>query len=479
MITSGGGAAAITEVGEAVSGQGSDGEASGGGAMTFAQSHNQVLLRRLRSRDATIGVVGLGYVGLPLALACVQAGFRVIGFDINATRIEAINAGERVISYLDEATTQAALASGRFTASNDFAELSVPDAILICVPTPLTRHRDPDLSYVIATSEAIAKTLRPGQLVVLESTTWPGTTREVVQPLLEQGGCKVGHDCFLAFSPEREDPGNLNYSTRSIPKVVGADDAASLAVAKALYEAVVAEVVTVSSAAAAEATKLTENIYRAVNIALVNELKLVYGEMNIDVWEVIAAAATKPFGFVPFYPGPGLGGHCIPVDPFYLTWKAREYGMETRFIELAGQINTNMPKVVVDRLAAALNERAGKAVNGSRILLLGMAYKPNVEDVRESPSLVLMELLEGRGALCDFHDPHVETIPATREHASLAGRRSVAIDAAGLAGYDAVLIATDHASVDYALVAAYGKLVVDTRNTLARRGLATDRVIKA
>jgi UDP-N-acetyl-D-glucosamine dehydrogenase len=447
--------------------------------VSSAPSYCETLLARLRGRDAVIGVVGLGYVGLPLALACVEAGFRVIGFDINPARIEAINAGERVISYLDEAATRSALESRRLLATGDFTELSQPDAILICVPTPLTRHRDPDLSYVVATSEAIARALRPGQLVVLESTTWPGTTREVVQPVLEQAGRRVGLDCFLAFSPEREDPGNLSYSTRTIPKVVGADDPASLAAAKALYETVVAEVVTVSSTAAAEATKLTENIYRAVNIALVNELKLVYGEMNIDVWEVISAAATKPFGFVPFYPGPGLGGHCIPVDPFYLTWKAREYGMETRFIELAGQINTHMPKTVVDRLAAALSQRAGKALSGARVLLLGMAYKPNVDDVRESPSLVLMELLDRGGALCDFHDPHVAEVPPTREHASLAGRRSVAVDAASLAAYDAVLIATDHAAVDYALIAAHAPLVVDTRNALARRGVANERIVKA
>jgi UDP-N-acetyl-D-glucosamine dehydrogenase len=319
----------------------------------------------------------------------------------------------------------------------------------------------------------------PGQLVVLESTTWPGTTRELVQPILERGGLQTGEAIFLAFSPEREDPGNPHYSTRTIPKVVGADDERSRALTVALYEACIAKVVQVSSAAAAEATKLTENIFRSVNIALVNELKQVYQAMGIDVWEVIAAAATKPFGYMPFHPGPGLGGHCIPVDPFYLTWKAREYGMETRFIELAGQINTAMPRLVVDQLGEALNQASGKGLKGARILLIGAAYKKNVDDTRESPSLVLIELIEARGAACDFHDPHIAAIPPTREHPGLAGRRSQPVTPEALAAYDAVLVATDHDAVDWAAIAEHARLIVDTRNVFARLGLSQAKVVKA
>jgi UDP-N-acetyl-D-glucosamine dehydrogenase len=437
------------------------------------------LMARLQGRKATVGIMGLGYVGMPLALAGVEAGFRVLGFDVSGARVQAINDAQQVISYIGEDVMQAARASGRLEATTDFSRLAEADAILICVPTPVTRNRDPDLSFVVQTATSISEHLRPGQLVVLESTTWPGTTREVVQPLMEKGGLKVGSDVFLAFSPEREDPGNPNFSTKSIPKVVGADDPQSRALAIALYEQVVSTVVAVSTAAAAEAAKLTENIFRSVNIALVNELKLVYGAMGIDVWEVIAAASTKPFGFMPFYPGPGLGGHCIPVDPFYLTWKAREFGMETRFIELAGQINTAMPRVVVDALASAMNEAFAKGLKSSKILLLGVAYKKNVDDTRESPSLVLIELIEGRGAVCDFHDPHIAAIPATREHPGLAGRSSTALTAEAIAGYDAILVSTDHDDVDYALIARHAKLIVDTRNIFAKRGLTSAKVVKA
>lgn len=436
-------------------------------------------MARLDKREATIGIVGLGYVGLPLALAAIDAGFKVVGFDINAGRVAAINGAEQVISYIGSDVMQAAIDSGRLRATSDFSQLAEPDAILICVPTPVTKHRDPDLSYVSDTAETISKALRPGQLVVLESTTWPGTTREIVQPLMEGAGFTVGEDVFLAFSPEREDPGNPHFGTKTIPKVVGADDAQSRDLAVKLYEQMISKVVAVSSAAAAEATKLTENIFRSVNIALVNELKMVYGAMGVDVWEVIAAASTKPFGFMPFYPGPGLGGHCIPVDPFYLTWKAREYGMETRFIELAGQINTSMPRIVVDALAEALNQASGKGLKDSRILLIGVAYKKNVDDTRESPSLVLIEAVEGRGARCDFHDPHIAAIPPTREHASLAGRTSTPLTAQAIADYDAVLISTDHDAVDYAMLQANARLVVDTRNVFARLGLPMVRVVKA
>lgn len=446
--------------------------------MSKSASQFETLLARLEKRDATIGIVGLGYVGLPLALAGIDAGFNIVGFDINAGRVAAINAAQQVIRYIGEDIMRGAIDSGLFTATDDFARLAEADAVLICVPTPVTRHRDPDLSFVRDTAETISKHLRPGQLVVLESTTWPGTTREIVQPLMEATGLKIGEDVFLAFSPEREDPGNPNFGTKTIPKVVGADDPASRDLAVKLYEQMISKVVAVSSAAAAEATKLTENIFRSVNIALVNELKLVYGAMGIDVWEVIAAASTKPFGFMPFYPGPGLGGHCIPVDPFYLTWKAREYGMETRFIELAGQINTSMPRVVVDGLAEALNQAKGKGLRGARILLMGVAYKKNVDDTRESPSLVLIEAIEQRGAVCDFHDPHIDVIPPTREHASLAGRISQPLTPEMIASYDAVLVATDHDDVDYAMIQAKAQLVIDTRNAFARLGLPMDRVVK-
>ncbi|MCA6224867.1 MAG: nucleotide sugar dehydrogenase [Phenylobacterium sp.] len=441
--------------------------------------HRADLMERIRSRRAVVGVIGLGYVGLPLALAAVEAGFPVLGFDINPARVEAILAGRRVINYLPPEALPGALATGRLDATTDFARLAEADAVILCVPTPVTRNRDPDLSFVTASAASAAAALRPGQLVVLESTTWPGTTAEVVRPLLEAGGLTVGDEVFLAFSPEREDPGNAHYGTRTIPKVVGADDPASRDLAVALYEAMITRVVPVSSAAAAEAAKLTENIFRSVNIALVNELKLVYDAMGIDVWEVIDAAATKPFGYMPFYPGPGLGGHCIPVDPFYLTWRAREFGMETRFIELAGQINTAMPGLVVDRLARALSDHSARALNGAPILLIGAAYKKNVDDTRESPSLVLIEAIEARGAACDFHDPLIPEIPPTREHPGLADRRSVDLTEAALAGYDAVLIATDHDAVDYALLSRAARLVVDTRNAMARRGLPGDRVVKA
>jgi len=436
-------------------------------------------LSRLEDTTATIGVVGLGYVGLPLALAGVKAGYKVVGFDVSQARVEAINAGEQVISYLDPADMRDAIAAGQFEATTDFARLGEPDALAICVPTPLTRNRDPDLSYVVSTAQMIAGTLRPGQLVMLESTTWPGTTREVVQPILEAAGGIVGETLFLGFSPEREDPGNKSFNTHTIPKLVGADDPKSRKLAETFYGKTVAKVVPVNSAAVAEAAKLTENIFRAVNIALVNELKLVYSEMGIDVWEVIAAAATKPFGFQAFYPGPGLGGHCIPIDPFYLTWKAREFGIESRFIELAGQINTAMPRHVVGELSRALNAQSGKGLRGATILILGLAYKSDVDDLRESPSLTLIELIEAQGAHCDFHDPHIPTVPPTREHANLSGRSSIVLDAETIAGYDAVLIATDHSSVDYSAVAQHARLIVDTRNALAKRGIMTPQAVKA
>lgn len=430
-------------------------------------------------RDYDIGIIGLGYVGLPLSLAAVKAGFRVTGFDINSERVAGLNRGEPMIRHLAKDSVSEALATGRFIATDDFSRLSDMDAIIICVPTPLTKHGTPDLSFIRDTTATIAGTLRPGQLIVLESTTYPGTTTEVVKPILEETGLKSGRDFLLAFSPEREDPGNLDFSTTRIPKVVGGDGNEALAVANALYGALIEKTVPVSSTATAEAVKLTENIFRAVNIALVNELKIVYEAMGIDIWEVIEAAGTKPFGFMPFYPGPGLGGHCIPIDPFYLSWKAKEFDIPARFIELAGEINTRMPHRVVERLAEALDRRLGKGLTGARILLIGIAYKKNVDDIRESPALKLMELIEERGAKADYHDPHVAVIPATREYGRLKSRMSVPLDPATAGTYDAVVIVTDHDVIDYAQLCEDARLIVDTRNACHRAGVDCDRIVKA
>ncbi len=441
--------------------------------------HVAALLGRIVDRSCLIGIVGLGYVGLPLALAAAKARFRVLGFDINAARVAQLNRGESFVRHIPTEAINRAAREGRFKATDDFSRLDEADAILICVPTPLTRQREPDMSFIDATARAIAARLRPGQLVVLESTTWPGTTRERLKPVFERSGLVCGRDFFLAFSPEREDPGNTDYQTSTIPKVVGGEGIEALELAQALYDSLVVRTVPVSSTATAEAVKLTENIFRSVNIALVNELKVIYEPMGIDVWEVIEAAKTKPFGFMPFYPGPGLGGHCVPIDPFYLAWKAREFDTPTRFIELAGEINTAMPHYVVDRLARALDERAGRGMKGSRILVIGVAYKKNIEDTRESPSLRLMDLIEARGADVAFHDPHVATIPVTREHPALAGRRSLDLAPDAIAGFDAILIATDHDEVDYHALVAHGRIVVDTRNACARAGLTGDHVVKA
>jgi UDP-N-acetyl-D-glucosamine dehydrogenase len=437
------------------------------------------LMAALSRREAKVGIIGLGYVGIPLALTAAKAGFPVLGFDIDEARVAEINRGRSALKHIPNAAIADALREGRFQATADFDRLDEADAILICVPTPLTRHREPDLSHVVQAAQAIAYRLRPGQLIVLESTTYPGTTDEVIKPILEERGLRSGTDFFLAFSPEREDPGNTDFVTSSIPKIVGGDGADALGLAEVLYGALVVRTVPVSSAATAEAVKLTENIFRAVNIALVNELKVIYAAMGIDVWEVIEAAKTKPFGFMPFYPGPGLGGHCVPIDPFYLTWKAREYGIATRFIELAGEINTHMPNYVVGRLIEALDRHSGKGLTTARILVLGLAYKKNVDDTRESPSLKLIELLEHRGATVDYHDPFVPMIPMTREYAALAGRPSVPLAAAMLEGYDAVLIATDHDSIDYKTIARHAKLVIDTRNACGRVGLSPSTVVKA
>jgi UDP-N-acetyl-D-glucosamine dehydrogenase len=437
------------------------------------------LIARFAERSAKIGVIGLGYVGLPLVRSLAQQGFSVLGFDIDAGKVERLNRGESYIQHIDGESIAAMRRSGRFTATDDFARLNELDAVILCLPTPLTRHREPDLSFVERTAEAAAPHLRRGQLIVLESTTYPGTTREIMRPILERSGLRSGRDFFLAYSPEREDPGNPELAIGNIPKVVGGDGPEALRLVRALYDAVAASTVPVSSPETAEAVKLTENIFRAVNIALVNELKVVFEAMGIDVWEVIEAAKTKPFGYMPFYPGPGLGGHCIPIDPFYLTWKAREFGVTTRFIELAGEVNTAMPRRVVEKAVALLSERIGRAMNGARVLIVGVAYKRNVDDTRESPALTIIELLEARGALVDFHDPFLAEIPPTREHPQFAGRRSTPLAAEALAGFDLAIICTDHDAVDYSLLVERCPVVIDTRNICARRGLVSDRIVKA
>ncbi len=450
--------------------------------MTKAMTHAdplQDLLDRVARRETVIGIIGLGYVGIPLALTALSAGFRVAGFDIDKARVAQLNAGHCSFKHIDGTLIAQSVTDGRFTATSDFDRLAEADVIIITVPTPLSKNREPDLSFVEATAEAIAPRLRRDHLVVLESTTWPGTTEEIMRPRLERSGLKSGRDFYLAFSPEREDPGNARYSTASIPKVVGGEGEAALRYAQAVYDALVVKTVPVSSTRAAEAVKLTENIFRAVNIALVNELKVIYDRMGIDVWEVIEAAKTKPFGYMPFYPGPGLGGHCIPIDPFYLTWKAREFDITTRLIELAGQINTAMPAYVVDRLAEALDRRFGKGLSRSRILIMGVAYKKNIEDMRESPALRLIELIEDRGATTAFHDPFVAVIPPTREHSALAGRRTIDLSPEAIATFDAVLIATDHDGVDYAGLVDAARLVIDTRNACARAGITSETIVKA
>ncbi len=406
-----------------------------------------------------IGILGLGYVGLPLMLRFSEVGYRVLGFDIDPAKVEALMAGRSYIEHISVEAIGRALEQG-FAATTDFSRAKDCDALILCVPTPLNKYREPDLSYVIKTTESIIPHLRPGQIVSLESTTWPGTTDEELRPRLESTGMTVGKEVFLVFSPEREDPGNPSFTTRTIPKVLGGVTPACTQVGEALYGQVIDQLVTLSSTRAAEMTKLLENIHRAVNIGLVNELKIVCDRMDIDIHEVIRAAATKPFGFTPYYPGPGLGGHCIPIDPFYLTWKAREYGLNTRFIELAGEVNTNMPQWVVSKVADALNER-GKAVKGAKILMLGIAYKKNVDDRRESPSMILMELLEAKGAEISYSDPHVPRFLPMRKHDF--DLESIPLTPDTLAATDCVLLATDHDKFDYDLIKAHAPLIVDTR----------------
>lgn len=433
----------------------------------------------LRERKAIVGVIGLGYVGLPLCLTIAEAGMQVVGFDLDASKPPQLEKGVSYIKHIPSERIRSAINTSLFSATSDFTRLTDADAILICVPTPLTAHREPNLSYIISTGETIAQHLRIGQLIVLELTTYPGTTREVLRPILEKSGLKSGVDFFLAFSPEREDPGNKSFGTAQIPKVVGGEGTDALNLAVALYQGFLKQIVPVSSAAAAEAVKITENIFRAVNIALVNELKVVYKKMDVDIWEVIDAAKSKPFGFMPFYPGPGLGGHCIPIDPFYLTWKAREFGIATRFIELAGEINSDMPAYVVSELGIALDRQQKKGLNGSRILVIGLAYKKNIDDIRESPSLTLIELLEARGATVDFHDPFVRIIPPTREHQHLANRKSVDLTSDIVNSYDVTLISTDHDEIDYVSLVRWSRLVVDTRNACGRNSITGDNIVSA
>jgi UDP-N-acetyl-D-glucosamine dehydrogenase len=436
-------------------------------------------LAKLRECSQTVGVIGLGYVGLPLAVTIAARNLTTIGFDTDPAKLEILAAGTSYIDAVGRDALDQVSTSGRFSSTSEFARLGECDVIVICVPTPLTPYREPDLSYVIATAEQIARYLTPASLVVLESTTFPGTTREVLTPVLERSGLKAGHDFFVAYSPEREDPGNVRFRTATIPKVVAGDGAEATELVTMFYRQIIDEIVPVSSSATAEAVKITENVFRAVNIALVNELKVIFDAMGIDVWEVIDSAATKPFGFMPFYPGPGLGGHCIPIDPFYLSWKAREYELTTRFIELAGEININMPKYVVGRLRQVLDERTGRGLKGTHILLMGIAYKKNVSDTRESPAVRIMELLREQGALVDYFDPHVPVIPKMRSYPHLHGISSIPFEGISGTGYDAIVIATDHDAVDYAHLIETRLPIVDTRNVISRLGLSMATVYKA
>ncbi|QDT77222.1 UDP-N-acetyl-D-glucosamine 6-dehydrogenase [Gimesia maris] len=435
------------------------------------------LEQAIKDKTATIGIIGLGYVGLPLIDAFVNSGFKTMGFDVDQNKVEQLQAGKSYIQHIPSKTVTNWLEKKQFEATAEASRMKEADALLICVPTPLTTSRDPDLSYVEKTTEAIAASLRPGQLVVLESTTYPTTTRDVLLPILEATGLKVGEDYFLAYSPEREDPGNPDFSAAGIPKVVGGVDENSLRIAAALYEHAVVNVIQVSSVEIAEACKILENTYRAVNIAMVNELKTLFDRMNIDVWEVIDAAKTKPFGFQAFYPGPGLGGHCIPIDPFYLSWLARKEGQTTRFIELAGEVNTRMPRYVIDRLSEFLNQHA-KPLKGSKICMLGVAYKKDVDDPRESPSFHLLDLLLERGVDFTYNDPHIPKLPKMRHH-NVPAMESQELTPEYLAAQDCVLIATDHSAYDYDFIVKHSKMILDTRNATKNVTSGREKIFKA
>jgi len=420
--------------------------------------------KKVEDKKAVVGVLGLGYVGLPLAREFATAGLKVLGFDVDEKKVRTLNSGRSIIKHVPHSQVRKMVTDGLFGATTNMARLKTVDAILVCVPTPLTENREPDMQFVIKSTETIAKYLRPGQLIILESTTYPGTTSELMAPILERKGLKAGRDFHLAYSPEREDPGNEDFTTATIPKVVGGLTKKCSEMACKLYGAAIVRTIPVSSLEAAEAAKILENVYRCVNIAMVNELKVVFDKMGIDVWEVIKAASTKPFGFKAFYPGPGLGGHCIPIDPFYLTWKARQYGMPTRFIELAGEINTGMPGYVVTKTMEALNEHR-KSLKGSKVLVLGLAYKKDIDDLRESPSIELIELLREKGAKVDYNDPYIPKTHKQRKHDLKMTSRK--LSAKMLAGYDVVLISTDHSDYDYSWIVKHAKLVVDTRNATA------------
>ena len=439
-------------------------------------SSESILRERLEQRTATIAVVGMGYVGMPLAHAVLEAGFSVIGFDVDQRKIEKLDSGEVYLHHLGEEMHTTLAASKRFTATLESARLEAADVIILCVPTPLGTYREPDLSFVLDSTRLVATILRQGQLVILESTTYPGTTRDEMKPILEESGLHCGTDFFLAYSPEREDPGRKGVTTKAIPKLVGGVDDTSTDLAMLLYSATVEHAHRVSTAEVAESAKILENVYRAVNIALVNELKLILEKMDIDIWEVVEAAATKPFGFQAFYPGPGLGGHCIPIDPFYLAWKARGLGHTTRFIELAGEVNAQMPSHVVSRTIEALNEN-GHSLKGSKVLVIGIAYKPDVDDVRESPAAEIIELLLGYDAIVEYHDPYCPQFPEMRKHD--IEMSSVNLDAEMLQNIDCVLIVTDHSNVDYDLIGNSAALVVDTRNAMAKVPNPTARIVKA
>jgi UDP-N-acetyl-D-glucosamine dehydrogenase len=431
---------------------------------------------KIAARTACVGIVGLGYVGLPLAGAFNDAGFPVLGFDVDHRKVELLERGESYLKHLGPEFTGKLAKSELFRATSDPTLLAEADAVLLCVPTPLGNHNEPDLSYVLNSTRLVADVLRPGQLVVLESTTYPGTTRQEMLPILEKTGLRAGVDFFVAYSPEREDPGREGMSTSTIPKLVGGIDSVSGDLAMLLYEKVITQMHRVPSAEVAEAAKLLENIYRAVNIALVNELKVVLTEMDVDIWEVVQAAATKPFGFQPFYPGPGLGGHCIPIDPFYLTWKAKEIGHHTKFIELAGEVNSNMPGYVVGRVMKALNDRS-KALRGSSVLIIGIAYKPDIDDIREAPAAEIVELLQESGAAVSYHDPHVPSFPSMRSYQIALD--SVPLERSVLESADCVLIITDHKAIDYDLIGRHAELVVDTRNAMSRVSDAVAQILKA
>ena len=431
------------------------------------------------NKSAKIGVIGLGYVGLPLIMTFIEKNFQVYGFDIDETKINALINGESYIKHIASRNIIKYIVNEQFKPTSDFSKISLVDAVLICVPTPLNKNREPDLSYIVSTGELIAPYLQTNQLIVLESTTYPGTSTEVLKPILEKNGLRSGKDLFLAYSPEREDPGNPKFGTASIPKIVGGDGDNARELACAIYNQIVVKTVPVSSMEVAEAVKLTENIFRAVNIAMINELKIIYDKMGIDIWEVIEAAKSKPFGYMPFYPGPGLGGHCIPIDPFYLAYRAKQFGQKTKFIELAGKINTQMPNYVIEVLESSLQAKFDKEIKGAKILIMGLAYKKNVDDTRESPAFVLLELLKARGATVAYFDPFVQSIPETREHAAHAGQKSIDWSAEELAKYDAALICTDHDGINYEELVAKSKLVIDTRNATASINNKLGKIIKA